>query len=95
MKKKESRTSKIDYTLMRRRRVIDFLEEIKQMPKLTSWKMNQKMEELLSMGAHVPSILLDLVQRCDDEILAVLLRLDVTLGGQSLVNPVVDGHQAA
>lgn len=90
MKKKESRTSKIDYTLMRRRRIIDFLEEIKQMPKLTSWKMNQKMEELLSMGAHVPSILLDLVQRCDDEILEIIAYALEYFDAPEIVDPLID-----
>ncbi len=90
-KNQNRRTSKIDYTLMRRRQVIDFLEAIKQMPDLTPFEADEKMEELIQMGPHVPSVLLDLLHRCDDdETIEIITYALEYLGDEEIVEPLID-----
>ena len=90
-RKKNNRTAKVDYTLVRRRQVVDFLEAIKQNPDPTPWDMDEKMEELISMGPHVPTVLLDLLRRCDDdEIIEIISYALESLDDPAIIEPLID-----
>jgi len=90
MSKSGNISSKVDYTLLERKRVIDFLEKIKSAGDITIEEMEQKMEVLMSMGEHVQDVLLSILRTCDDEILPIVTFGLEYMDDPELIDPLIE-----
>lgn len=90
MPQKGKRSSKVDYTLLERKRVIDFLEKIKSAEDITVEEIEQKMETLMAMGEHVQDVLLNIIRNCDDEMLPVVAYGLEYMDDPELIDPLID-----
>ncbi len=90
MVKQAGKTSKIDYTLLERRRARDFLEEINSAGDITIEEMEHKMEELMEMGEQVPDVLLNTIRNCDDDMSSVVAYALEYMDDPALIDPLMD-----
>ena len=90
MVKQAGKTSKIDYTLLERRRIRDFLEEINSAGDITIEEMEHKMEELMEMGEQVPDVLLNTIRNCDDDMSSVVAYALEYMDDPALIDPLME-----
>jgi len=84
------RDSKVNYTFLERKRIMDFLKEIKAAGDITMGEMDEKIEELLQMGEQVVDMLLNTVRNCDNEMLAIVGYALEYMDNPELVDPLIE-----
>lgn len=67
-KRTPKKASKVDYRLLYKRKIVDFLESLKD-KEYTVWQMNESMKKLFSMGEQVVQVCLAKLRE-NDEVLA-------------------------
>lgn len=88
-KRMSERASKVDYRLLYRKRIIDFLETIKD-SKRTISQMNMSMEKLFSMGDYVLDVCISKLKENDETLAPVICYALEFADDYSVVEPLLD-----
>lgn len=82
---------KVEDILLLKRRVIDFLEDLKYRPEITLHQLEEELDELLGMDERVPAVLINLLPRTRDPVILDLIAYALEFAGdESVVDPLID-----
>jgi len=85
-----TKDSKVNYTFLERKRIMDFLKEIRAAGDITIGEMDEKIEELFQMGDQIVDVLLNTIRSCDDEMLAIIGYALEYMDDPELVDPLIE-----
>ncbi|RKY05517.1 hypothetical protein DRP77_00780, partial [Candidatus Poribacteria bacterium] len=82
---------KVENILLLKRRVMDFLEELKSRQEITLHQLEEELDELLGMDERVPAVLINLLPRTRDPVILDLIAYALEFAGdESIVGPLIE-----
>ncbi|MDI3480354.1 MAG: hypothetical protein PWQ97_9 [Tepidanaerobacteraceae bacterium] len=88
-KRVSEKASKVDYRLLYKRKIVDFLESLKD-KEYTVWQMNESMKKLFSMGEQVVQVCLSKLRENDEGLAPVVCYALEYANNYDVVPPLMD-----